>query len=188
MARGRRAEPAAVKQAKGNPGRRKIVDAPDAPAAPVAAPKDLSAAARKVWNQLAPELSRLKFLRPSDQQAFSRYCEHLAKWWELTKDLRKEGETYGTNSAHGSMLRVNPKFIVRERVEKRLEALEDRFGLSPAARQQILQRLAAINVPLTPAGSLFDRTENTGGEAPAPQDAAPAGSPIGLLGRASSVH
>jgi P27 family predicted phage terminase small subunit len=130
---------------------------------------------------MAPELTRLKFLRETDLSAFSRYCEHLARWWALTKELRKEGETYETQSAHGNMLRVNPKFVVRERIEKRLEPLEDRFGLTPGARMQIMQRLAVV--PPLPVGGLFDDDKDK----PAGQAPVTPASPLGLLNRGSSA-
>lgn len=188
MARGRKTEPAEIKQAKGNPGRRKIVTTPDAaPQMGNRPPEELWAAGKRIWNQLAPDLMALKFLRSTDRPAFTRYCEHLAKWWELTRDLRKEGETYMSKSEHNpdGMMRVNPKFLIRERIEKRLEALEDRFGLSPAARQQILQRLALTPVA-APAGALFEGAASTPGTVPPP--ATDTASPIGMLGRAAATH
>ena len=184
MSRGRRAEPEAVKRAKGNPGKRPIAATTDeAPALKSASPKELSDDARKVWDSLSPELTRLKFLRESDRAAFARYCEYASRWWALTKVIATDGETYWTESAHGKMRRVNPDFLVRDRIETRLQALEDRFGLSPAARQQILQRLA-LAPQLAPPGDLFeDRAKAASGEAPPP---ARPSSPIGLL--AKSVH
>lgn len=189
--RGRKPQSDEVKRAKGNPGRRRIAPPSDAVSglAP-AAPSDLAAAARRIWDALAPELGRLKFLRETDRGAFARYCEHLATWWRMTKDLRKEGETYLSKSEHNpeGMLRVNPKFLIRERVEKRLEVLEERFGLSPASRQQILHRVALLP-PMGPTGELFPATSGedptkSDAEAPAP---APPASPVGIL-RRSNVH
>lgn len=184
MARGRKAEPAELKEAKGNPGRRRIAKAPVEPRELVTvAPADLAAEARKVWDRLAPELARLKFLRETDRNAFARYCEHLAAWWAYTKALRIEGETYLAKSEHNpdGLHRVNPKFLLRERIEKRLEVLEDRFGLSPAARQQIIQRLASYTP--APPGDLFEAKQP--GAPPPP--AAPA-SPVGMLSRPAPLH
>ncbi len=186
MARGRRPDTAEVKRAKGNPGRRRIVETPAS--LPVLAETPhvaLSMPARKVWAQIAPELARLRFLRLTDRDAFARYCEHLAKWWELTRALRKEGETYFSKSEHNpeGLYRVNPKFLIRERVEKRLEVLEANFGLTPAARQQILHRLSVL--PTGAAGDLFKPAEDQpDGQIPAPTE----DDPIGLLARAAQVH
>ena len=176
--RGRKPDPAEVKDAKGNPGKRKITRTPDAvPGLPVDAPKHLPAKAKKVWAALAPQLRQLKFLRATDQEAFTRYCAHLAEYWSLSVDLKKEGTTYETESRHGRMHRINPKFLVRERLENRLEALEDRFGLNPRARQQILQQMASQ------AGLPIDTPQQPGSDAPA----APSPSPVGLLG-GQSLH
>jgi P27 family predicted phage terminase small subunit len=189
MARGPKPQSAEVKRAKGNPGRRRLVDAPASlPGLSIAAPQRLALSARKIWEQLAPELGRLNFLRESDRPAFERYCEHLAKWWEMTRALRKEGMTYFSKSDHNpdGLFRVNPKFLIRERLEKRIEVLEDRFGLSPAARQQILHR-AAMQTPQLPAGGLFGG-DAEGSQPPASVPPVADGSPIGLLNRPGGMH
>ena len=176
MARGRRTEPAAVKIAKGNPGKRPIsASSTEATDLKRIAPKELSTAARKIWDQLAPELVRLRFLKESDRAAFSRYCEYFSRWWELTAILAKEGDSYWTESLHGKMQRINPNFQIRDRLEQRLQSLEDRMGLNPAARQQIMQRLAAL-----PAGGLFDRA-TTNGEGEQLSSAVAIPSPVGAL-------
>ena len=190
MARGRKAEPAEVKLAKGNPGRRRIAQTPtDARDLATAAPPDLADAAKTIWDRLAPELSRLKFLRDTDRNAFARYCEHLGRWWVLTTEMRTEGETYLSKSEHNpeGLMRINPKFFVREKIERRMEFLEDRFGLSPMARRQILQRLAGM-VPFMPGKQgEADLLTPAQPDAPAAPAKAPAASPVGLLARAQ-VH
>lgn len=186
--------PAEIAEARGNPGRRKrrtaFADAVPVLAAegPEAAPPpQLSEPARQVWQALAPELARLKLLRTTDGQAFARYCDTLARYWEVTRELDKLGDTYVSKSQHGTLHRLRPQFIVQDRLARRLIDLEDRFGLSPAARQRILLQLAAATVqPNLPFGGkqpVGAADELPGAEEPASQ---PASSPIGLLGR--SVH
>lgn len=184
MARGRKPQPEAVAEAKGNPGRRRRARHPPAAETPTSGgpPPELDGDARRIWLAVAPELTRLNFLRDIDRQAFARYCVHLARWWELTQDIALHGETYVTESNHGTMERVRPAFIVRERIEKRLEVAEDRFGLNPASRQQIMQRLAGL-VPPAPTGNLF---QGEGEDASSDRPPAPP-SPVGLLG-SGSVH
>lgn len=84
----------------------------------------------------------MNFVRPTDAQAFTRYCASVAQYWEVSTKLETEGLTYETTSLHGSMTRLNPLFLVQERLVRRLVDLEDRFGLNPAARQSIMLRLA----------------------------------------------
>lgn len=181
MSRGRRPEPAELKAAKGNPGKRAIPRVADAPSGAIKPLAKLRPAAVAVWRELAPELARMNFLRPTDRHAFSRYCETVVHYWDVTTQLRQSGDTYVTESAHGTMQRVNPLFLIQERLFKRLTDLEDRFGLSPAARQSIMQRLAQVQ-PTLPLGEPAHPSPS----ADMPASEAPP-SPIGLLG-AGRLH
>lgn len=183
--RGRRPEPAEVKAAKGNPGKRRVGAAPDTlEPLGLKPPRELDAAGRAMWNAMAPELDRNKFMRATDRQAFARYCDTLARYWEASSKLRKGGKktgvVYETTSAHGSLLRLNPWFHVQERLSRRLTELEDRFGLNPMARQQILLRLASAG----PQGQLpLGSPDEPAADG---QQVDPRQSPIGILG--GSVH
>jgi P27 family predicted phage terminase small subunit len=191
MTRGRRPQPDALKAAKGNPGKRAIApstptDADKAAAKVTSAtkpPGKLTAAALSVWRQTAPELERMNFLRPTDRQAFARYCDAVARFWDVRQKLTKAGATYWTDSAHGKMQRINPLFIVEERLARRLTELEDRFGLSPSARQQIMLRLAQGQpaLPFPPNPGATPHPDGPTPPAPPPESA------IGLLGP-SKLH
>lgn len=160
MAAGRKPKPAEAKEAAGNPGKRRIAKTPDSlPSASLPAPKFLSKQAKIVWDRAAPGLIKINFLRATDIDAFARYCEHVAEFWMLTRRLRRDGLTYWTDSNHGKLKRLNPDFQARDRIERQLVPLEDRFGLSTAARQQIMQRLAD-RIPMDPG--MQNRAENQG--------------------------
>jgi len=165
--RGRKPDPAAVKEAKGNPGRRPYFLRRAEEGKGLRRHPELRREALAVWRGLAPELEKLNFLRSSDREPFARYCSLVARYWRLERELIDATLTYESESAHGTLRRIEPKFIVQMHLAKRLEALEDRFGLSPMARQQILLRLAA-QVPMLPLAEAK------------PRPAAPSG-PIGLL-------
>jgi P27 family predicted phage terminase small subunit len=192
MARGRRREPDALKEIKGNPGKRPVAPDPAPETTPAAAiamkpPAKLSAGGLAIWREIAPELQRLNFLRHSDRQTFARYCETLARYWNVTRQLKSKDLTYWTESAHGKLKRVNPLFQVENWLERRLVPLEDRFGLSPAARQQILLRLANApgQLPLDMPAATDPKPGAPGAEAPLLQPQ----SPVGMLSAASSkVH
>lgn len=188
MTRGRKPDAPELQIAKGNPRKQAKKpaaaaaqsdqssaataqsDQSAAPGGAIRPPAKLVGTAVAIWNQLAPDLERMRFLRPTDRMAFARYCDALNRWWQITADLRKEGQTYTSKSAHGDLRRVNPLFLIEERLVRRLEALEDRFGLTPAARQQILVRMAQGNGQLPLSG---------GSAGPEPET--PAQSPVGLL-------
>lgn len=95
----------------------------------------------------------MKFLRATDFYAFKRYCMTMADWIAAAKKVKAHGAVYETDTRHGRMQRIHPWFIVMERLEKRLQDLEDRFGMNPRARQQMLQQMASAGsgLPFDPA-------------------------------------
>ena len=180
MARGPKPAPAAVKEAKGNPGRRRIGADPVVDAGivvgGVAPPAWLKAEGLKAWKRLAPNLTRLKLLTPIDAEAFARYCRDLARWLKMQDRLDKMGEVYEIETASGKVRRPDPSFIIGDRIERALLAYEDRFGLNPAERQRLF---AARSMTPDPATDLFGRRDDSPAT-PAPEPERPA-SPVGLL-------
>jgi P27 family predicted phage terminase small subunit len=169
MVRGRKPTPDMLNEARGNPGKRarKKEPAERPTVAGIAAPKHMRAKGRKYWEEVAGFLIDSRIVRMSDRNALARYCETLADYVDVTGELDKQGHVYWTTSNHGKMQRVSPFFMVQERLVKRLQDLEDRFGLSPASRQQIMARMAAGS-----QGNL-----QLGAAQPAPGDAAGTGAP-----------
>ena len=162
MARGRVPNSPELNEARGNPGKRPrktpVVDL--APIAGVDAPKHMRAKARKYWAEVAGYITDSRIVRVSDRNVLARYCETLADYVKVTGSLDKQGHVYWTESAHGKMQRISPFFLVQERLAKRLQDMEDRLGLTPASRQQILLRMAANNaqpgLPLAPPAETSD--------------------------------
>lgn len=151
----RPADPAHVKMAKGNPGKRPVADQPEEqesqePAKSQAAeePGWLTADGLRVWRSLGPDLERMRFLRPTDREAFARYCHNLAEYRKAVKDLRTQGYSYITDNGYHRQTGAAVRCAQLERI---LESAEDRFGLSPRARQQIMIAMAARPAAPPPA-------------------------------------
>lgn len=185
MARGRKPVPDEIKALKGNPGKRKLVIAQaDETGAPVKAPSYVTTDdERKIFDRVAVELSRVRFIRQTDADALGRWCVYMAKWVSIKKRLtgKKADVYYETTSKHGTMLRAHPLFASMLKIESHLMALEDRIGLNPSARQAILRGI--INAPNLPKGDLFESAEKPQPPSQAPaelESAAPAG-PLGFL-------
>jgi P27 family predicted phage terminase small subunit len=179
MRRGRKPDPGAVKEAKGNPGKRRVAkDTAVALAATggVEPPVWLKDEGLKVWARLAPNVVRLKLLTPVDAEAFGRYCRNLARWLKMQKRLDEVGEIYVIETASGEVRRPDPSFIIADRIERQLLAAEAVFGLNPAERQRIF---ASRTMTPDPAGDLFGRREVEAAQ-PVAAQAKPAG-PVGLL-------
>ena len=179
MPRGPAPRSAADNAARGNPGKRPTLAAAAAiiPTGEVKPPAKMRQSARHVWNTLAPELFRLNVLRATDANALARYCDDVVDYREASEKLRSEGQVYKVESNHGSYHRMSPWVAIKDRIVARLIAMEDRFGLSPQARQSIMIRAAAIATQ----GSLpFGEPDPSGPSSPTVP--VPDDNPIGFLG------
>src|SRR5690606_23065765 len=124
----------------------------------------------------APRLIGMKLLTEADAPAFARYCKHYARWIDLQKHLDKDGDVYEIQTASGLVRRADPRFIMADRLDRMLLAIEDRFGLNPAERQRIFAARANTGA----AGDLFGGLPKDGerkADDPA-AEAAPAAEPI----------
>jgi P27 family predicted phage terminase small subunit len=140
LARGRKPLPDAVKAAKGNPGKRRLVSMAEEPAAALKTPEFLTGAEeRRVFRLVCDELVQRRFVRETDVNGLARWASYMAKWIRATKDLGKKRSYYETASRHGKMLRVHPLHVIIRDMERLLIPLEDRLGLNPAARQTIIR-------------------------------------------------
>lgn len=219
MGKGRRAEPAAIKEAKGNPGKRPIANPPEqmaisglkqppawlntaeycesVKAAAAAAEKDeaeppavetraqrISRMSLEIWSRLHGDLEHMKLLKSTDEDAFARFCRYMAEWIDFTRQIDLEGPTYTTESNFaGKLRRPNPAVRFRKEVEQSLKDLGDSMGLTPSARQRILQHMAQTQPPLPPGGGHPRNGEPSEAEGADSPPAAPLGSSIGIVGR-----
>ena len=139
-----------IAEKQGNPGHRPIVKAPSdgsaseigAPPVDATVPDWLDEGGRAIWLAYMPRLKTMGYMKDTDRLAFARLCDHTARWMRLRLKVNDRGESYTTESRHGKMERINPDFAAMLRLEEKMVQLEDRFGLTPSARQQILARLA----------------------------------------------
>lgn len=183
--RGPKPEPAAVKAAKGNPGRRVIgadpvedatQSAAKAPLATVEPPKWLKKDGLLIWKRIAPRLISLKLLTQTDADTFARYCRNYARWLKMQARLDDMGEIYEIETASGVVRRPDPAYMIGDRLERQLVSAEAVFGLNPAERQRIFAARAAKT---TDPGDLFDEPplrHNASQAKPAP-----ANKPVGFL-------
>jgi P27 family predicted phage terminase small subunit len=182
---GRNAQPAAVKEAKGNPGRRPIArEGAPPPASALAPPKKMSARQKALWEQFAPELAAMRILRGTDVAAFRRYVVFLDKWEEAEKMLKTAQLVTVTSSEHvQNFERRGQWLMVAIMLDKRLSEIEDRFGMNPAARQRLMLQMAQgqTGLPLEQPRAKVDAPGGAA-DAGAPVEAVPVPeSPVGLL-------
>ncbi|HSH41046.1 MAG TPA: P27 family phage terminase small subunit [Arenicellales bacterium] len=185
MARGRRAQPDALKAAKGNPGRRKLQDQIGEAKAPALLDKIEYPAflthdrERELFRRIVEDFVLRRIARPPDLTAYARWAHYIHRWMLCKETLDGKATWYETESNHGKMLRRHPMFKDQLDLERILQSLEDRLGLNPVARQNIIRGLAAVPPALT---DLFDEHGQGGEDRPQDSGEKPADeSPVGVL-------
>lgn len=142
-ARGPQPKPTVLKRAAGNPGRRELnANEPIPPAGDFVAPPWLDEQARRVWDHVAPVLISMKTLTVADVFPFARYCQLHARLHELHAFLMTKGvtgTTYKVVDEAGKLRYIAelPQAIEYRRLLELVLKLEDRFGMSAAARSRI---------------------------------------------------
>jgi P27 family predicted phage terminase small subunit len=192
--RGRKPKPDALKIAQGNPGRRAIAPSTAAPApadaaakaAGMVAPAELTdVKAIAIWARTTWRLAGLNFIQPTDADAFARYCKYLSLWYQLAEQIDVDNLVVTTKSDAVEMDRLDRRFQAMLLLDKRLEATEDRFGLNPQARHQLLRDKVGGGAR-QPSGQLpgIEKPATETKDKPAPTPAPPSStSSIGALRR-----
>ena len=135
MTRGRKPAPTAIKQLRGNPGKRPLNGAePQAEPATGRAPGGLSAGALKFWRRYAPQLVRMGVLAQIDEPALHLMAEHFS----LALRARAELETDGLLVADEvGNLRKNPLLEVFRDQSSAFRGYAGEFGMTPSARSRV---------------------------------------------------
>lgn len=183
-----------MKAAKGNPGRRPLrADAPDGGAAAEKVqrlgladyPEFLThEREREIFRRVVEDYVLHRIARRPDLTAYARWAHYVHRWCICKEALDGKATWYKSQSNHGEMLRRHPMFKDQLDIERVLQSLEDRLGLNPVARQNIVRGLAAIPAPL--AGLFADEPDDNAGKqqgvgaADGAQQPA-AATPVGLL-------
>jgi len=170
--KGRRPKPAALKKAQGNPGHRRVPEVPAQPSPPHVLSDgaiSLNEQAALLYDHVSGSLKQMNFVRHSDEPLLRRYCDLTARYWKLSQKVDHLGdETYECETTvGGKMERIRPQFLAMMMLSKRLETMEDRLGLSPAARQQYLLKVFAAGQQPNLPGDRPAR-DTTGSRVPAP--------------------
>lgn len=149
MKSGPKPTPTALRELRGNPGRRPLpVNEPEPSGLEeVDPPAHLSTEAKREWRRLAPELIRLRLLTVADFAAFTGYCSAWSDFIEADRVLRRDGIV--TKGKEGQPVR-SPWFLVKARAIDQLIKFGDRFGFTPSARASLASDGRAVPSPARP--------------------------------------
>lgn len=134
--------PTALKQLKGNPGKKKLNKLEPKPKTgepPV--PRYLSKPAKREWKRLAKMLLKLGVLTVADGDALAALCEALVLWQQAKEEVRENGITIKTTAAtNGKEFQVtkrNPALAVMETQAKLVKSYLQEFGMTPSSRTRV---------------------------------------------------
>jgi len=157
MKSGRKGKPRDVRVAQGNPGKRPIPPSqssaePNSARRGEIAPPDFltKTEERALFMAVIAGVLNGAVARSTDVNAYGRWAAYAILWAENKRAIDGPGTevVYETTSKHGAMLRIHPRFAALEKLERLLCHLEDRLGLNPVARQNILRGLQALPLPV----------------------------------------
>jgi P27 family predicted phage terminase small subunit len=97
-------------------------------------PDELSPAAKKEWERIAPELAALGLLAGIDRSALALYAEAYARWLDAIQALQK----YGTvvKSPNGFPIQ-SPYVALANKAGEQVRLLLAEFGMTPASRSRV---------------------------------------------------
>lgn len=135
---GRTPKPAGLRliEGRGNgkdSGGREVKPTPGFTRLPPEPPAFLTGAAREMWDQVVPELQRLKLLKPIDQAALAALCLTWERLCEAQRIVDKDGMVI--EGERGPV--KNPAVLILEAASKELRAWSSEFGLTPSAEGRL---------------------------------------------------
>jgi P27 family predicted phage terminase small subunit len=145
--RGRRPKPTRLKLLTGNPGKRPLNEREPEPEPSVPdCPPELGPVARREWDRLVGELSKLRILTNLDRAALASYCGAYGLWAEAMEQIQKYGAMVKSPSGYPQQ---SPYLAIANRQAEIMMRIASEFGFTPASRS----RIAA---PKSEAPTLFD--------------------------------
>lgn len=132
--RGPAPQPSALRELRGNPGRRAPARAeprPEQDAQPPRAPNGLGRVANRTWRELATALHTAGLLTQVDEMALRVVCELWEEYLALGEQVRQEGAT--VENERGAVY-LNPAAGQLSAVRRDLLRWMQQFGMTPSAR------------------------------------------------------
>ncbi len=133
--RGRRPKPTRLKVLAGNPGKRPLNEREPKPEPSVPdCPPELGPVARREWDRLVGELSKLRILTALDRAALASYCGAYGLWAEAMEQIQKYGAMVKSPSGYPQQ---SPYLAIANRQAEIMMRIASDFGFTPASRSRI---------------------------------------------------
>ena len=143
MPGGRPPVPTAIKELRGNPGKRALNhDEPNFATDGLTCPRWLTLEARKEWRRVAKLLREQRVVTAADRGALAAYCQSYARWQEAESKLN-DGLTQEIpicdrrGNVVGSKDVARPEISVAQQYQRLMVAAASRLGLDPSSRSKV---------------------------------------------------
>lgn len=133
-ARGPAPLPTAVKQLRGNPGKRKLNEKEPRPGGKPSAPRWMTAEAKRQWRRLAPQLHAAGLLTELDGLGLAMLCEAVGQYIEGKELVEREGAV--AISDNGNVYQ-HPAVGLMKSARAEILKWAREFGMTPSARSRI---------------------------------------------------
>lgn len=100
---------------------------------PPTAPAWLEGEARRMWDDVVAELSRLGLLKPIDEGALAAYCVTWQRFVDASEIVARTGLVLDTEKGPVK----NPAVLIVESASKELRAWSAEFGLTPSSESRL---------------------------------------------------
>jgi P27 family predicted phage terminase small subunit len=137
--RGPKPAPTKLKVIRGDRESRINRDEPTPTEGELSPPAGMTRAAKKIWQELAPDLADKGCLTPWDIYAFEAFCEAVAQYREC-RTLLQKSTTYGKfidKGAAGGVIKSPYHQMMRDCIET-MAKIGGRFGLTPGDRAGLI--------------------------------------------------
>ena len=133
-------KPTAIQILKNDPGKRakrRLKKEPKPEIKNIRCPRWLCEDATKLFNKMKNDLMKCGLLTVADVDAFAIYCNVLNDYLKYDKYLKELDESDLLKKTNSGYQQQHPYVGMRNKSFEQLLKLQDRFGLSPAARARI---------------------------------------------------
>lgn len=132
---GRKPLPTAVKELRGNPGKRPLnAKEPRPEKRAPSCPRWLGKTARAEWRRVTKELMTLGVLAEVDRAALAAYCVAWGRWVEAEEQVARAGMVIMTTNGN---LVQHPWVQIANRAMIDMVKLASEFGMTPSSRSRI---------------------------------------------------
>lgn len=114
-------------------GGREVKATPGFVRLPPARPDWLDGEARRMWDDVVPELTRLQLLKPIDEGALTAYCLTWQRLCDASAIVARTGLILETEKGPIK----NPAVLIVEAASKELRAWSSEFGLTPSSESRL---------------------------------------------------